>query len=195
MIDTEGAQPPMNINSSTTTHESSFNSEVDNSNSLPAPSIDSTSTNSSLNTVISCSSTEQQSLTPYRLQLEGRRRLNTLERIRERRQNQQSNDAPQPPAPTPPPPPQPPPLQQLQFQNEYTLKPEDLQDPIIRRALERFDEKSRSLAQSKTANYDDIQDPITRRALMRLDSNLKRTIPSNPPPLTNTDSNENMVYQ
>jgi hypothetical protein len=181
MVDSEDSQQPMNTNSSTT-NENSFNSEADNSNSLPAPSLDSTSTNSSLNTVISCSSTEQQSLTPYRLQLEGRRRLNTLERIRERHQNHELNGAHQPPPP--------PSHQQLQFRNEYTVKPEDLQDPIIRRALERFDEKSRSLAQTKTATYDEIQDPITRRALMRLDTNLKRTIPSNPPPSTNTDSNE-----
>jgi hypothetical protein len=155
------------------TNESSFSIEGDNSNSLAAPSLDSPSTTNSLNAVISHSSSDQQSLTPYRLQLEGRRRLNTLERIRERRQNHELNDLPA----------------QQQIQNEYTLKPEEVQDPIIRRALERFDEKSRSLAQVKSVNYDEIQDPITRRALMRLDTNLKRTIPTNPPPINN-DSNE-----
>ncbi|CAF4188136.1 unnamed protein product, partial [Rotaria magnacalcarata] len=101
--------------------------------------------NGLLNTVISHPSTEQQTLSPYRLQLEGRRRLNTLERMRDRHENRESNSATQ------------------QFQNTYTVKPEELQDPIVRRALERFDEKSRSLAQTKSTNYDDIQDPITRR--------------------------------
>ena len=154
------------------TNENSCNNEVDISNSLHAPSLDHLS-----NTVISNSSTEQQlSVTPYRLQLEGRRRLNTLERIRARHQNQESTELHQPP----------PPPAQLQLQNEYTLKPEDYQDPIIRRALERFDEKSRSLMQAKAPTYDDIQDPITRRAVMRLESNLKRTMPSNPP-VNNTE--------
>jgi len=156
------------------TNESSFSNEGDNSSSLVAPSLDSSSINNSLNTVISNSSSEQQSVSPYRFQLEGRRRLNTLEHMRERHPNHESNDLTQ---------------QQEQYQNPYTLKPEYLQDPIIRRALERFDEKSRSLTQVKSQYYDDIQDPITRRALMRLDTNLKRTIPSNLPP-THNDSNE-----
>ena len=106
---------------------------------------------------------------PYRLQLEGRRRLNTLERMRERRQSRESLDnidQPNPPTPG--------------VSTDSTPRPEDVQDPIIRRALERFDEKSRTLAQSKPMNYDDIQDPITRRALMRLESNLKRTVPPVP---------------
>lgn len=117
------------------------------------------------------STNEQQPLSPYRLQLEGRRRLNTLERIRDRYETHDSTNSTQ------------------QFQNNYTVKPEELEDPIIRRALERFDEKSRSLAQAPPTNYDAIQDPITRRALMRLDTNLKRTIPS-APPSTNNDPNE-----
>ena len=116
---------------------------------------------------------EQPTITPYRFQLEGRRRLNTLERMRERRQSREALD------PTD--------EKQLQIQNEYTLKPEETQDPIVRRALERFDEKNRALTQTKSMNYDDIQDPITRRALMRLESNLKRTIP----PTTNTLANSN----
>ena len=152
--------------------EASSGNEIENPNSLVTTSPESSSPNSSLNTVISQSSSDQQSLSPYRLQLEGRRRLNTLERIRERHQNQDSNDS-----------------TQQHLQNEYTIKPEELQDPIIRRALERFDEKSRSLTQAKPTNYDEIQDPITRRALMRLETNLKRTIPSNPT-LTNNDSND-----
>lgn len=109
---------------------------------------------------------EQPTITPYRFQLEGRRRLNTLERMRERRQSRESLDTND--------------EKQLQIQNEYTLKPEEVQDPIIRRALERFDEKNRALTQTKPTNYDDIQDPITRRALMRLESNLKRTTPATP---------------
>jgi hypothetical protein len=137
--------------------ETGSGNELENSNSLAAPSSD------------------QQSVSPYSLHLEGRRRLNTLERIRERRQSHDSNNSTSP--------------QQQHLQNEYTIKPEELQDPIIRRALERFDEKSRTLAQAKPMNYDEIQDPITRRALMRLETNLKRTIPSNPT-LTNHDSNE-----
>ncbi|CAF3707147.1 unnamed protein product [Rotaria sordida] len=149
-----------------TTNENSSSNEAENSNSLATSSLD-----SSLNTVISHSSSEQQTLTPYRLQLEGRRRLNTLERIHDRHD---SNDSTQ------------------QFQNQYTVKPEELQDPIIRRALERFDEKSRSLAQTvKPSNFDNIQDPITRRALMRLETNLKRTMPSNPSTtLTSTNNND-----
>jgi len=138
--------------------ETGSGNELENSNSLAAPSSD------------------QHSVSPYSLHLEGRRRLNTLERIRERRQSHDSNNSTSP-------------QQQQHLQNEYTIKPEELQDPIIRRALERFDEKSRSLAQAKPMNYDEIQDPITRRALMRLETNLKRTIPSNPT-LTNHDSNE-----
>jgi hypothetical protein len=163
----------MSINSSMT-NENNFSNERDNSSSLVAPSLD-----SSLNTLILQSSSEQQSISPYRLQLEGRRRLNTLEHIRERHPNHESNDLAQ----------QQQQQQQEQFKNQYTLKPEYLQDPIIRRALERFDEKSRSLTQVKSHYYDDIQDPITRRALMRLDTNLKRTIPSNLPP-THNDLNE-----
>ena len=68
--------------------------------------------------------------------------------------------------------------QQQRIQKEYALKPEEVQDPIIRRALERFDENNRRFIQAKSMNYDQIQDPVTRRALMRLESNLKRTIPS-----------------
>jgi hypothetical protein len=137
--------------------------------SLPSP----ISTNSSLNTVMSQSLTSEPSgTTPYRFQFEGRRRLNTLERLRERQQSRESLDTTDQ-------------QQQEQLKKEYTLKPEEVQDPIIRRALERFDEKSRSLAQTKSMNYDDVQDPITRRALMRLESNLKRTIPP-----TSNDSNE-----
>lgn len=137
------------------TNETASNNEVEKVHPVANESVDNT-----LNTVISrsSSSSDQQAFTPYRLQLEGRRRLNTLERMRSRQPSQEI--APQIP-------------------NKYTAKPEEIQDPIIRRALERFDEKSRSLAQTKATNYDDIQDPITRRALMRLDSNLKRTMPSN----------------
>ncbi|CAF1512856.1 unnamed protein product [Rotaria sp. Silwood1] len=170
VIDSEGQQEQeqeMIINSLMSNEKGSSN-EAENSNLLTTSSID-----SSLNTVISHTSSEQQTLTPYRLQLEGRRRLNTLERIRDRHD---SNDLTQ------------------QLSHQYTVKPEELQDPIIRRALERFDEKSRSLVQTKPINYDDIQDPITRRALMRLETNLKRTIPSNPTTTTltstNNDSNE-----
>jgi hypothetical protein len=122
------------------------------------------------------SSIEQSGITPYRFQLEGRRRLNTLERMRERRQSHESLDQPD--------------EKIQQIKNDYTLKPEEVQDPIIRRALERFDEKNRTLAQTKSMNYDEIQDPITRRALMRLESNLKRTIPPAPSTTTN-NSNEN----
>ena len=165
----------MTTNSSMT-NEINLNNEEENLH----PIITSSLVDNAPNTVISQSLTEQQTVTPYRLQLEGRRRLNTLERVRERNQNFQANDLSQ--------------QQPQQYQNEYILKPEDLQDPIIRRALERFDEKSRSLTQNNSTNYDQIQDPITRRALMRLDTNLKRTIPSNPPPIppsvSNTDSNE-----
>ena len=142
--------------------------------SLPSPK----STNSSLNTVMSQSLTSEQSgITPYRFQFEGRRRLNTLERLRERQQSRESLDTTDQQQ-----------QQQQQYEQlkkEYTLKSEEVQDPIIRRALERFDEKSRTLAQTKSMNYDDVQDPITRRALMRLESNLKRTIPP-----TSNDSNE-----
>lgn len=129
-----------------------------------------TDSNDQLGEVFEQTVIEQPTITPYRFQLEGRRRLNTLERMRERRQSRESLD------PTD--------EKQLQIQNDYTLKPEEIQDPIIRRALERFDEKNRALTQTKPTNYDDIQDPITRRALMRLESNLKRTIPP-------TNSNEN----
>ncbi|CAF0953181.1 unnamed protein product, partial [Didymodactylos carnosus] len=159
----------------------------------------SVSTNSSLNTIMSNSNNTDtmitstaslilnespppqpsssliQPLAPYRLQLEGRRRLNTLDRIKERRQSKENNiDDTHSSIES----------SVSQLQSEYTIKPEELQDPIIRRALERFDEKSRTLAQSKSMNYDDIQDPITRRALTRLESNFKRTNifpPSLPP--------------
>ena len=142
-------------------------SVLDNEQPAGSTSLDSSPMQSTFDALISnAPAADPQSLTPYRLQLEGRRRLNTLERIRERHQSQEPNPL------TP---------QQQQLQNEYTLKPEEVQDPIIRRALERFDEKSRSLAQLKPTNYDNIQDPITRRALMRLETNLKRTMPSNPP--------------
>lgn len=162
------------------TSESGLGNETEQSTSFATPSYDSSSTNSSLNTVISQTSvspSEQQALAPYRLQLEGRRRLNTLERIRERHQTVDPNQF------TP---------QQQQLQSDYTLKPEELQDPIIRRALERFDEKNRALIQAKPTNYDDIQDPITRRALMRLETNLKRTMPATslPPPISH-DAHEN----
>ena len=165
------------------TSESGLGNETETSTSLTNPSQESSSTNSSLNTVISqtsISSSEQQALAPYRLQLEGRRRLNTLERLRERHQSADSSQF------TP---------QQQQLQSDYTIKPEELQDPIIRRALERFDEKNRALVQAKPTNYDDIQDPITRRALMRLETNLKRTMPPNPassmPPSSTHDAHEN----
>ena len=102
---------------------------------------------------------------PYHIQLEGRRRLNTLERLRERRQSREALDTIE---------------QQQPVHNEYTVKTDEVQDPIIRRALERFDEKNRALAQTKSMDYDDIQDPITRRALMRLESNLKRANPPAP---------------
>jgi hypothetical protein len=129
--------------------------------------------NENENLIETSSSAEQSTITPYRFQLEGRRRLNTLERMRERRQSRESLDTSD--------------EKQQQIQNAYTLKPEEVQDPIIRRALERFDEKNRTLTQTKSMNYDEIQDPITRRALMRLESNLKRTNP----PTTATNSNEN----
>lgn len=135
-----------------------------------------TSTENSLNTIMSQSlSNEQLDITPYRFQIEGRRRLNTHERMREHRKSREelntTDDKFQ------------------QIKNDYTLKPEEVQDPIIRRALERFDEKNRTLAQTKSMNYDEIQDPITRRALMRLESNLKRTIPSTPPTINNSNEN------
>lgn len=178
MIESEDSEQ---INRRTSmTNENNDHNEVDNSNSLLAPLLDQSLNESISNVAISHSSTEQQSVTPYRLQLEGRRRLNTLERIRARHQNQESTELHQP--------------QQLQLQSEYTLKPEDLQDPIIRRALERFDEKSRALTQAKPPSYDDIQDPITRRAVMRLESNLKRTMPANPPPPPINTELENSWY-
>ena len=80
------------------------------------------------------SSTELPAIKPYGFQLESRRRLNTLERMRERRQSRMiiikiliiesldTNDE----------------QQQQRIQKEYALKPEEVQDPIIRRALERF---------------------------------------------------------
>ena len=121
-------------------------------------------------------------ITPYRFQIEGRRRLNTIDRLRERRQSRELLEQQQQ-------------QQQQQQSNEikpqqtdYTVKSEDIQDPIIRRALERFDEKNRTLTQTKSMNYDDIQDPITRRALMRLESNLKRTLPT-------PQSNENRYIE
>ncbi|CAM4740130.1 unnamed protein product [Rotaria magnacalcarata] len=170
--DSEGHQQQENpsVVNSSMANENGYGNAAENLNSLATSEV-----NGLLNTVISHPSTEQQTLSPYRLQLEGRRRLNTLERMRDRHENRESNSATQ------------------QFQNTYTVKPEELQDPIVRRALERFDEKSRSLAQTKSTNYDDIQDPITRRALIRLETNLKRTIPPNPAatlPVTNNDSNE-----
>jgi hypothetical protein len=148
------------VNDTSTTSEKDLSHEVEYSNSVALP----------LNSAIFQSSlTDPQAITPYRFQIEGRRRLNTTER----RQSRDALDTTE---------------QQKQLQNDYTLKPEETQDPIIRRALERFDEKNRALAQTKSMNYDEIQDPITRRALMRLESNLKRTIP--PPPTTTHDSNE-----
>jgi hypothetical protein len=146
------------------TSESSFENGIETSKSLNVDAIDDRSSHlfeTPISSSLSSSSEQQQALAPYRLQLEGRRRLNTLERIRERRQNT-DNDTDQ--------------LQQ-QIQQDYTLKPEEVQDPIIRRALERFDEKNRALTQAKPTNYDDIEDPITRRALMRLETNLKRAMP------------------
>jgi len=118
-------------------------------------------------------SNDQSGITTYRFQLEGRRRLNTLERLRENRQSRESLNILD--------------EKQQQIKNDYTLKSEEIQDPIIRRALERFDEKNRTLTQTKSMNYDEIQDPITRRALMRLESNLKKTIPST----TNNNNNSN----
>jgi hypothetical protein len=121
--------------------------------------------------VAQTSLTDSSSPMPYHIQLEGRRRLNTLERLRERRESREALDTIE--------------AQQQPIHNEYTVKTEDVQDPIIRRALERFDEKNRALAQTKSMDYDDIQDPITRRALMRLESNLKR---AHPP--TSTEAND-----
>ncbi|CAF0997059.1 unnamed protein product [Adineta ricciae] len=160
---------------SITPNEIKLNNEEKEETSNLVPSKitddDNAKLSSSPDTTVSQSATiEQSEFTPYHFQIEGRRRLNTVERMRER-QTQDSFDAPE--------------SQHQQIQHEYTLKPEEVQDPIIRRALERFDEKNRTLTQTKSMNYDEIQDPITRRALMRLESNLKRTIP---PPTV--DSNE-----
>lgn len=151
--------------------------EVENGSLVMLPSQESSTMETSSNGTDALSSTnnDQSSLMPYRLQLEGRRRLNTLERMRERRQSRESLDNIDQPKPV-----------TSSLADNNAIKPEDVQDPIIRRALERFDEKSRNLAQSKSVNYDDIQDPITRRALMRLESNLKRTVPSVPSDPTET---------
>ena len=151
--------------------------EVENGSLVMLPSQESSTmeTSSTGTDALSSTNNEQSSLMPYRLQLEGRRRLNTLERMRERRQSRESLDNIDQPKPV-----------ASSLADDNAIKPEDVQDPIIRRALERFDEKSRHLAQSKAVNYDDIQDPITRRALMRLESNLKRTVPSVPSDPTET---------
>jgi len=116
-------------------------------------------------------SDEQSSMIPYRLQLEGRRRLNTLERMRERRQSRETLDDNEPTITT------------------VVQSSEDIQDPIVRRALERFDEKNRTLQQMKPTNYDDIEDPITRRALMRLESNMKRANPPTSVPTPSSSDN------
>jgi hypothetical protein len=166
--DSKDQQQQQIVNEISIARGNDFENEIENSY-FTSP----TSTQSSINTVMSQSlSTDQSGLTPYRFQFEGRRRLNTLERLRERQQSRESLDK----------------TDQQQFQQiqkDYSVKSDDIQDPIIRRALERFDEKSRSLAQTKSMNYDEVQDPITRRALMRLESNLKRVIPPTP-----NDSNE-----
>ncbi|CAF1146701.1 unnamed protein product [Adineta steineri] len=161
------------------TNKNDLINEAENSNILSSTiSSDNARINSSLDTVISQSSTtEQPAFTPYRFQLEGRRRLNTVERMRERQSRESLTMTDQQQQPT------------VVDQTDYTVKSEEIQDPIIRRALERFDEKNRTLTQTKSMNYDEIQDPVTRRALMRLESNLKRTIPPTPPTTTN-DSNE-----
>ena len=166
IVDTTGQQPLGN--DIIMISERDPRNESESCNAIVPMPID-----SSLNTITSqSSSTEQSAITPYRFQLEGRRRLNTHDRMRERNQSREGLDTIE--------------QQQKQLQNDYTLKPEETQDPIIRRALERFDEKSRTLTQTKSLNYDEIQDPITRRALMRLESNIKRTTPA-----TTNDSNEN----
>ncbi|UJR15369.1 hypothetical protein I4U23_002317 [Adineta vaga] len=175
------------VNESINSNGINLENEEDNSNlipSVPNDDDDDSKISSSFDAIISQSSTTEQSgFTPYHFQIEGRRRLNTVERMRER-QSRESSDAPEQQQQQQ--------QQYSQIQHEYTLKPEEVQDPIIRRALERFDEKNRTLAQTKSVNYDEIQDPITRRALMRLESNLKRSIPPPPPPLPATiDSNEN----
>lgn len=112
-----------------------------------------------LQSSIEDSTAENNHLMPYRLQLEGRRRLNTIERIRERRSSRDSLDNSLEQELTP-----------INKQNDES----NLLDPITRRALERFDEKNR-----QPMNYNEIQDPITRRALMRLESNISRSSSSN----------------
>lgn len=132
--------------------------------SISATTTTTTTNDNSINTVISVPSTvnDQTVLTPYRHHIEGRRRLNTVDRIRERHQSVDSSMNLQ---------------HNSSLQNQYSMKNEDVQDPIIRRALERFDEQNRVLQQLKPSTFDDVQDPITRRALMRLETNLKRTMP------------------
>ncbi|CAF3610328.1 unnamed protein product [Rotaria sordida] len=162
------------------TSENDLGSEKENLSLVVSSSTDNSIISSSSNTVTGRSSSiEEPAIKPYGFQLEGRRRLNTLEVMRERRQSREYLDKTQLEQ-------QQQQQQQQKLQNEYTPNSEEIQDPIVRRALERYDEKNRKLIQTKSVNYDDIQDPITRRALMRLESNLKKVIPS-----TTNDTNEN----
>ncbi|CAM4776618.1 unnamed protein product [Rotaria magnacalcarata] len=173
----ESDEQQQSVDDTIMTSESDLGNANESLSSIIAP----TSTDSSVliapsNAVVAQTlPTEESVIRPYGFQLESRRRLNTIERIRERRQSRENVDQEQQQQ-----------QQQKKLEIEYTIKPEEVEDPIVRRALERFDERSRKLTQTKSMNYDDIQDPITRRALMRLESNLKRTIP----PTTN-DPNEN----
>ncbi|CAF5147954.1 unnamed protein product, partial [Rotaria sp. Silwood1] len=168
------------------TSEIDLKNEKESLSLISLPSTDKSIISSPLNVVTTQSSlTEEPVIKPYGFQLEGRRRLNALEVMRERRQSREFLDKMELEK-------QQQQQQQQQLQNEYTIKAEEVQDPIVRRALERYDEKNRKLIQTKSVNYDDIQDPITRRALMRLESNLKRVMPPPPPPSTTiNDSNEN----
>ncbi|CAF3722548.1 unnamed protein product [Rotaria sp. Silwood1] len=180
----EGQQ--QSANNATMTSEIDLKNEKESLSLISLPSTDKSIISSPLNVVTTQSSlTEEPVIKPYGFQLEGRRRLNALEVMRERRQSREFLDKMELEK-------QQQQQQQQQLQNEYTIKAEEVQDPIVRRALERYDEKNRKLIQTKSVNYDDIQDPITRRALMRLESNLKRVMPPPPPPSTTiNDSNEN----
>ncbi len=172
MMNIDSTEQQENMDDTINANENDLVNEEENFQRVSPIPTDNARMSNSFDTVAShSSSTEQQIFTPYRFQLEGRRRLNGVERMRDRHQSRESLDTTD---------------YHQQIQNDYTLKPEEVQDPIIRRALERFDEKNRTLTQTKSMNYDEVQDPITRRALMRLESNLKRTIPS-----TTNDSNEN----
>ncbi|CAF0802429.1 unnamed protein product [Rotaria sp. Silwood1] len=180
----EGQQ--QSANNATMTSEIDLKNEKESLSLISLPSTDKSIISSPLNVVTTQSSlTEEPVIKPYGFQLEGRRRLNALEVMRERRQSREFLDKMELEK-------QQQQQQQQQLQNEYTIKAEEVQDPIVRRALERYDEKNRKLIQTKSVNYDDIQDPITRRALMRLESNLKRVMPPPPPSSTTiNDSNEN----